>query len=151
MGDGDDRPLVFLQMVLQPLHRFGVEVVGGLVEQQDVGLLQQQAAQGHAPLFAAGEVGHRGVAGRAAQGVHGVLQAVVQVPGVHFVEFFLDGGLAGDQFFHVGLAQVGIGEALVDRSNSASLSSTGCTASEMTCLTVFSGSSCGSCSRKPSE
>ena len=39
--------------LLQPFHRFGIEVVGGFVQQQHVGLLQQQTAQGHAALFAA--------------------------------------------------------------------------------------------------
>src|SRR4249919_1187452 len=42
--------------LFQPFDRFGVEVVGGFVEQQHVRLLQQQAAQGHAALLAAGEV-----------------------------------------------------------------------------------------------
>jgi hypothetical protein len=52
---GDDGALVFLQVVLQPRHGLGVEVVGGLVEQQDVGLLQQQPAERHAAPLAAGE------------------------------------------------------------------------------------------------
>ena len=41
----------------------GVEVVGRLVEQQQVGLLQQQPAERHAPAFAAGERRDVGVAG----------------------------------------------------------------------------------------
>ena len=51
--DRDDRARVLLQERLEPRHRFGVEVVGRLVEQQQVGLLQQQAAQRDAALLAA--------------------------------------------------------------------------------------------------
>ena len=39
VGDGDDGALVLLQVALQPLDAFGIEVVGGLVEEQDVRLL----------------------------------------------------------------------------------------------------------------
>ena len=46
MGDGDDRALILLQVLLQPVDALGVEVVGGLVEQEHVGLGQEQAAQG---------------------------------------------------------------------------------------------------------
>ncbi len=54
MGDRDDRAGIILQMMFEPGHRFGVEMVGRLVEQQNVGLLQQQAAQGHTAALAAG-------------------------------------------------------------------------------------------------
>jgi len=40
-------------VLLQPGHAFGVQVVGGLVEQQQIRPLQQHLAQGHAPAFAA--------------------------------------------------------------------------------------------------
>jgi hypothetical protein len=59
------------QVLLQPLHGFGVEVVGGFVEQQHVGLRQQQLAQRDATLLAAGEVLDRGIPGRQAQRVGG--------------------------------------------------------------------------------
>ena len=39
VGDGDDGAFVLLQVALQPLDALGIEVVGGLVEEQDVGLL----------------------------------------------------------------------------------------------------------------
>ncbi len=44
VGHGDDRALVVAQVAFQPGHRLGVEVVGRLVQQQDVRLFQQQAA-----------------------------------------------------------------------------------------------------------
>ena len=56
MGDRDDRALVLGQVLLEPRHRLGVEVVGGLVQQQQVGRAQQQAAERDAAALAAGEV-----------------------------------------------------------------------------------------------
>ena len=51
--DGDDRPLVFLQMLFEPRDGFGIEMIGRLVKQQNIGFLQQQAAQRDAPFFTA--------------------------------------------------------------------------------------------------
>ena len=56
MGDDDHRAGILPQGLLQPLHRLGVEVVGGLVQQQQVGLFQQGHAQGHAAPLAAGKL-----------------------------------------------------------------------------------------------
>ena len=53
--DGDDRALERGKVFLQPLDGVEVEVVGRLVEQQNVRVLQNQAAEVHARLFAAGE------------------------------------------------------------------------------------------------
>ncbi len=50
---GEHGALVAMKELLQPQHRFGIQVVGGLVEQQQVGGLEQQAAQRHATAFAA--------------------------------------------------------------------------------------------------
>ena len=43
-----------LQRLLQCLGRVQVQVVRGLVQQQHIGLPQQQPCQGHAPGFATG-------------------------------------------------------------------------------------------------
>ena len=53
MRDGDHRAGVSVEEVLQPLDRLGVEVVRGLVEQQQVGVLEEQPGQGHPALLAA--------------------------------------------------------------------------------------------------
>ena len=53
VGDGDDRARVVLEEALEPGDRFGVEMVGRLVEQQQVGRLQQQPAQRDAAALAA--------------------------------------------------------------------------------------------------
>ena len=53
--DRQDRALEVPDVVLQPLHAAQVQMVRRLVEQQDVRLLEQQARQVHARLFAAGQ------------------------------------------------------------------------------------------------
>ena len=94
MRHGDDCARVLLQVLLEPVDALGVEVVGGLVQQQDVGLLEQQAAQRHSPSLASAEGGNLLVVGRTPQGVHGPLQLIVDVPGVGGVEAVLELGLA---------------------------------------------------------
>lgn len=88
--DGDDGARVLREVLLQPVHRLGVEVVGGLVEQEQVRGLDQQLAERDTALLATGEVDDRPVAGRAAQGVHGLLQLGVQVPRVGVVQVLLE-------------------------------------------------------------
>ena len=51
MRDGDDRPLELGEIPLEPRDALGVEMVRRLVEQQDVGFLEQHAAQRHASAF----------------------------------------------------------------------------------------------------
>src|SRR5581483_11275427 len=45
VGHGDDRARIDLQVMLEPGHRFGIEMVGRLVEQKNVRLLQQEPAE----------------------------------------------------------------------------------------------------------
>ena len=82
MGDGDDRALVLVQVALEPRDGLGVQVVGRLVEEQQVRRLEEQAAEGDAAALAAGELRHVGVAWRHAQRVHRGLDDGVEVPGV---------------------------------------------------------------------
>ena len=101
-------------MVFQPGDRLRVEVVGGFVEEQDIRAFQQDAAERDPPFLTAGEHAALHVRGRAAQRVHGHLQARVQVPGVDRVELVLHLGLAVDERLH-GVIVHGLGELLVDR------------------------------------
>ena len=55
-------------------------MVGRLVEQQQLGLLQQQAAQRHAPPLAAGQLGDLGLVRRTAQRVHRLVDLGIEVP-----------------------------------------------------------------------
>ena len=110
VGDGDDGAFVLLQVLLEPIDTLGIEVVGGLVEQQDVGLLQEQAAEGHAAALATAEVLHQLVLVGAAEGVHSALELLVEVPGIVSLEEFCKFSLTGDKFVEVG---VGFGEGVV--------------------------------------
>ena len=106
MGHGDDGAVVGREVLLEPEDRLGVEVVGGLVEEQQVGLLEQQLAQRDAAALTTGEHRDVGVRRRAAQGVHGLLELGVEVPGVGGVDGLLEGAHLGHQRVEVG---VGVG------------------------------------------
>ena len=45
MGDGDHRTLILLQVLLQPVDALGIQVVGRLIEQEHVWLLQKQTEE----------------------------------------------------------------------------------------------------------
>ena len=102
MGDHQHRTRVILEVVLEPLDAFGVEVVGWFVEQQDRRLLDQQARKRHAALLTAREIGHRPVARRAAQSFHRHFELVVECPAIDRVDLVL-------QFGHFGAERVEIG------------------------------------------
>jgi hypothetical protein len=87
-------------------------VVGRLVEEQQVGLLQQQPAQGDPAPLAARKLRDAGVSRRQAQGVHGDLQRTVHRPGVDRVDLLLESRLLVDQLVEV---CVGIAHRLADR------------------------------------
>ena len=94
--------------LLQPVHRLGVEVVGRLVEQQHVGLRQQQAAQRDAALLAAGQVGDLRLPRRQAQGVGGDLQLLLGGVAVGGGEDRLQACLLGSERVEIGI-RLGIG------------------------------------------
>ena len=52
MSYGNNRTCVLVQMLLQPLYALGIQVVGRLIEQQYIGLLQQKTAQSHTAALA---------------------------------------------------------------------------------------------------
>ena len=55
-------------------------MVGRLVEQQQIGLLEKQAAERDAAALAAGELRHVGVVRRAAKRVHRLLDLALEIP-----------------------------------------------------------------------
>jgi hypothetical protein len=90
-------PGVVVQELLEPQHALGVQVVGGLVEKEQVRRLEQQAAQRHAATLATGELGHRGVRVWALKGVHGLRELGVQVPAVGSVYLVLEAAHLGHE------------------------------------------------------
>ncbi len=114
VGDGEDGAGVVRQVLLEPEHALGVEVVGGLVEQQQVGLGQQQLAQRDAAALTTGEDGDVGVRRRAAQGVHRLLELGVEVPGVGGVDGLLELAHLLHQRVEVGVRLGHLGGDLVE-------------------------------------
>ncbi len=113
VGDRHDRPGILGEEALQPGHRLGIEVVGRLVEQQQVGPLQQQPAERHPPALASRQAADGGVAGRQAQRVHGDLERAVELPGVGRVDRVLHPGLLLEQLLHL-LGREVLAEARID-------------------------------------
>lgn len=60
VADDDERARPAVEDVLQLGQGLDVEVVGGLVEEEDVGLVHQEAQDLEAAAFTAGEVADRG-------------------------------------------------------------------------------------------
>jgi hypothetical protein len=89
VGDGDDGSLVLLEVALEPGDGFRVEVVRGLVEQEQVRRAEQQAAERHATALAPDSVETSAVRGRKAQGVHRRVEHRVEVPRVGGVDALL--------------------------------------------------------------
>ena len=103
VGHRDDGAVVVLQVPLEPRDRFRVEVVRGLVEQQQVGLAEQQAAQRDPAPLATAQLGDVGVGGRAAQRVHRDVELAVEVPAADVVDLVLQVRLLGEELVEVGV------------------------------------------------
>ena len=96
VGDDQHRAGEVAQVLFEPARGLGVEVVGRLVEQQQVGLAEQQRAERDAALLAARELGDIGVARRAAERFHRHLDLRFEIPQVLAVDHVLElGGLVG--------------------------------------------------------
>ena len=101
VSNGDNRSLILLQVLLQPVDALSVQVVGRLVEQQHVRLLQQQTAESYAATLATRKVGDRKVALRTTQGCHRTVELRVHVPCVRSVDDVLHLRLTLHQLVHL--------------------------------------------------
>ncbi len=101
MGHHQHGAGIVAQGLFQPGHALRVQMVGRLVQQQHVGLFQQQAAQRHAPLLAARQMRHRAVRRRAAQRIERDLDPAFQFPAVLGVDLLLQVRLLGEQRVHL--------------------------------------------------
>ena len=101
MRDRDDRAGIVLEEALEPGDRLGVEMVGRLVEQQQVRRLQQQPAQRDAAPLAARQRRDVGVRRRQPQRVHRQLEPRVEVPAVRRLDPVLDLALLLEDLVHL--------------------------------------------------
>ena len=112
VGHGHDGAGILVEVAFEPGHALGVQVVRGLVQEEHVGLLEQELAEGHATLLAAGEDLHVGVAGGQPHGVHRDFELAVEIPGVRGLDLVLDRGLLVQELLHLvrfeGLAEAGV-------------------------------------------
>ena len=99
--DGKHRALIVMQEVLEPQDRLGVQVVRGLVEQQQVGSLEQQLAQGNTTALAAGKHVDRHVGIGQLQGVHGLAELGIDIPAVGGIDLVLELAHLGHEGVHV--------------------------------------------------
>ncbi len=100
VGDDEDRARIIAQMAFEPGHRLGIEMVGRLVEEEELRLFEQKPAQRHPAPLAAGEFFHHGIVGRAAQRVHRQVDLGIEIPQPLGVDLVLElrhlvGGLVG--------------------------------------------------------
>jgi len=112
VGHGDHRAFVALEMVLQPGNGLGVEVVRGLVEQENIRFWssrRQSATRRFSPPDRTFTLCPRPDSG--ARPCH--LEPAVQLPGVQMVQFFPAPCLPLDELLHLVVGH-GIGEAFVD-------------------------------------
>ena len=101
MGNCYDCALVLLEMGFEPLYRLGVEVVGRLVEQKHVRLLQQQTAKGDAAPLTSGKIGDNCVGRRALESIHGTLELGVYLPASTVVYLLHQFALTGEKRGHL--------------------------------------------------
>ena len=111
--DRHDGARVLGQVPLEPGHRLGVEVVGGLVEEQQVGPLEEDLAERDAALLAAGDLRDVGVGRRQPQRVHRDLELPVELPGVGGLDRVLDPLVLGHELVALGLREL-LGQLLVE-------------------------------------
>ena len=116
MRDQYNRASVLLQVAFEPRNAFGIEMVGRLVQEQEVGTFEQDLAKCHASAFTAGKRADLGVAGRQAHRVHGDFNAAIEVPSLGGFDRVLYLGLFVEQGVHkVGVRAFGkLGVDLVE-------------------------------------
>jgi hypothetical protein len=102
VGDDEKRAPVAFQEPAEPFDRLGVEMVGRFVENEQVGLRDDGAAEGDAAFFTAGEVRYRRLGGRARELGDGGRDAAIEGPAVENVDpllqLVMSPGVAGERF-----------------------------------------------------
>ena len=89
MGHRDHGAGVFLEEMLQPSDRLRIQMIGRLIEQQHVGLREQQSAQGDPALFPARQLADHGFPRRQAQRVGGNFEFALEFPTADRIDLVL--------------------------------------------------------------
>ena len=106
MGHAQHRAFVLFQVLLQPINGLGIQVVGRLVQQQHVRLLEQQPAQGNSAALATAELRDGLVVRGTTQRIHGDAQLGVQFPCIQGIDAVLNLRLAVHELLHfVGIVE----------------------------------------------
>ena len=112
--DGEHGAGIVLEEVLEPQDGLRVQVVCGLVEQQEVGGLEQELAQGDATALSAGEDVHRHVGIGQLQRVHGLAELGIDVPAIGGVNLILQTAHLGHEGVHVAIRVAHLDRDLVE-------------------------------------
>ena len=101
MGNGDNGTLILLKVLLQPIDTLGIEVVGRLIQQKHIGLLQQQTTQSNSTTLTTREHLDTLVSIGASQSIHSTLQDAVKLPAVDVVNLLVELALTLDKAIHL--------------------------------------------------
>ncbi len=97
---GYDCARILLKMLLKPVDRFCIKVVGRLVEKQDIGLLEQQTAESHTAFLTTGKHSDFFVIRRTTESIHGAFELIVDVPGIGSIQLVLNLCLTCNELIH---------------------------------------------------
>ena len=100
MGGNDDIAEITRESVFQPLHGFGIKMVGGFVQKKHIGFLQEQFAKGYSPGFASRQGARFLVIGRKHEGIHRHFHLPVQLPSIGSINLILKPAHFFHGFFH---------------------------------------------------
>ncbi len=93
--------MILFKSGFEPLHRFGIQMVSRLIEQQHIGLLKKQPAKRHTSSFTSGKHIHSGITFRASQGIHCPLKLMFDIPPVGIIDLLLKNSLTLHKLLHL--------------------------------------------------
>ena len=101
------------QIALQPLDPVGIEVVGGLIEQQHIRIGHQGGRQGHPLAIPPRELAHLALAIVDPQPLEHLLALALQIPGLEAIHAPLQIAELGEQGAVVGIGRDGLAQPQV--------------------------------------
>ncbi len=90
MSNGDDGAFVLLEMLLQPVDTLRIKMVGWLIEEQYVWLLEQQTAERNATTLTARKSADTPISRRTVKSCHCTIKLRINVPSVSAVNNILE-------------------------------------------------------------